>query len=180
MDDVDIGWQQSQFLPELFDLPSLKRIHSQPPPFLRDSDQSGKGQLQTTLFIKEPWDYLASSPLLSKRPFQQIRRPDGFPMPHRTSQVIRGGLQILFKGFHRRGIKPMEVSMTWAAICFATSNVGAWQTASRWTLTSGIASRGSLARMFCFCTVERWRRVLRSTLSVSLPFRLKGTSLHGP
>jgi hypothetical protein len=107
---IDDRWQQSQFLPKLLKLSLLERVHPQPPPFLRDSDQGRKGQLQTTLLIKKPRDHLTPSLLLPKRSLQQVRRPDRLAMSDRAPQVIQGGFQILSKGLHRRWIESLCMS----------------------------------------------------------------------
>src|SRR5512143_3050608 len=96
-----------QFLPKLTDLPLFERVHSQPLPSLRNSDQCRKGQLQATLLIKEPGNHLAPPSLLLKSPLQKVRGPDRLAMSDRTAQVIQTGLQIFSKSLHRRWVSAL-------------------------------------------------------------------------
>jgi hypothetical protein len=97
--------QQTQFRPKPIDLCQFKTTHSDPLPPLRHSDQCGKDQLQTTLLIEETRNHLRPPLLLLKGPLQQIRRPDRFPVHHRTAQMNQTCLQILTESLHRRGVQ---------------------------------------------------------------------------
>ena len=94
-DDRGRGRQQPQFCPKPIDLGQFKRTHTNPLPSLRHSDQGRKDQLQATLLVKETRNDFGPSLLFLKGPLQQVRRPNRLSMPHRTSQMIQRGLQIL-------------------------------------------------------------------------------------
>ena len=99
------GRQQSQLSPKFVNLCQFKRCHPNPLPPLRDADQGGKDQLQTTLLIEETGNDFGPSHLLLEGSLQKIRRPNRLSMPHRTSQMIQRSLQIFRKGLYCRRIK---------------------------------------------------------------------------
>jgi len=99
------GRQQSQLSPKFVNLGQFKRGYPNPLPPLRDPDQGGKDQLQTTLLVKETRNDFGPPLLLLKGSLQKIRRSNTLPMSHRTLQMIQRGLQILREGLHRRWIK---------------------------------------------------------------------------